>query len=342
MAGQSATQQQSSVPSTAPAATDETAGGTHSKETSTVSPPASSGAANNKKTPSSRPSSLTKTSPSPITRKVKNGFWQSLISVLIPCSTSKSASRAHDVEPDVVPADGSKKAKADKEKDKTTAEAGVTSETDTKEKTAAAAASTAAQEAPTTKPAAPINGDAAGPSSESPSTPTKPKVVPPSALAIPDITTTSTPVDDGDLAVVPATPHSHLLPREETEGVTSGAVQAPGSTGGESRLVPPPLTAGSGGTFTTSDYSSEDATFTTDIDADHADADHEPGVVGDIEVEDEDDEEERLIMQGGTGIPIGPVSNPISRRMTSSLLTRYAGWKAATIIAAGVCRPQRA
>ena len=73
-----------------------------------------------------------------------------------------------------------------------------------------------------------------------------------------------------ELVVPPAEPD--LLPLAETEGVTSGAVQAPGSTGVE-------------GSDSESSVVDEDR--------------HRP-------LEEEDDEE-RLILNGGNGIPIGPV-----------------------------------
>lgn len=75
----------------------------------------------------------------------------------------------------------------------------------------------------------------------------------------------------GDV-IVPGTPKHELLPLEDTEGVTSGAVQAPGSTGIEA--------------------DDSEASVTDD-------ERHRP-------LDDEDDEE-RLIMNGGNGIPIGPV-----------------------------------
>ncbi|KAG8834709.1 hypothetical protein FRC17_007615 [Serendipita sp. 399] len=81
-------------------------------------------------------------------------------------------------------------------------------------------------------------------------------------------TAAAIPTNDAELVVPPAT---ELLPLTETEGVTSGAVQAPGSTGVEN------------------DESEAGATD---------DERHRP-------MEDEDDEE-RLILNGGNGIPIGP------------------------------------
>lgn len=82
---------------------------------------------------------------------------------------------------------------------------------------------------------------------------------------------------DGEV-VLPPTPRHELLPLDETEGVTSGAVQAPGSTGLEGE---------------------ESEASVTD------DERNRP-------LEDEDDEE-RLILNGGNGIPIGPVRRLSSR-----------------------------
>lgn len=91
--------------------------------------------------------------------------------------------------------------------------------------------------------------------------------------------------------IIPPTPSRSLLPPEETEGMTSGAVQPPGSTGEES---PHDHIHGQGReSGTESDGSTS---FTEDEDLE------DQGPLDDIE-----DEEERLIMNGGAGIPLGPV-----------------------------------
>lgn len=95
--------------------------------------------------------------------------------------------------------------------------------------------------------------------------------------------TSQAPVDDPMLPVpaeVIVPPAAQLLPIEETDGVTSGAVQPPGSTGEQITRIP---------TNESSDY---------------------PDSMTDEEVAmlDEQEEEERLIRNGGNGIPIGPVS----------------------------------
>jgi carboxy-terminal domain RNA polymerase II polypeptide A small phosphatase len=89
--------------------------------------------------------------------------------------------------------------------------------------------------------------------------------------------------------VVPPTPTKSLLPHAETEGVTSGAVQPPGSRGEE-------LVHNRTHSRDSADESDATSTFTEDDDID------------DINALDElEDEEDRLILNGGVGIPIGPV-----------------------------------
>lgn len=146
--------------------------------------------------------------------------------------------------------------------------------------------------------------------SQSPSNPTIP--ADPSALArtdtasslplatAPPIATSPTVIAED--AIIP--PTKHLLPEEETEGVTSGAVQAPGSTGEENQehhhVHIHPHTANSG----------------TNNSNGHSNNGNESDVTGDEEYEDAngmediEDEEDRLIRQGGAGIPIGPDGQP--------------------------------
>ena len=98
-------------------------------------------------------------------------------------------------------------------------------------------------------------------------------------------------LDDPNV-IVPPTP-TKTLPLEETEGVTSGAVQPPGSTGEES-------------VHNHSRRNSRDLGDETDGSTSFTDDDElEEGTP----VDEIEDEEERLIMQGGAGIPIGPVSD---------------------------------
>ncbi|KAJ3827980.1 NIF-domain-containing protein [Lentinula raphanica] len=88
--------------------------------------------------------------------------------------------------------------------------------------------------------------------------------------------------------VIPPPPSTQLLPEDETDGVTSGAVQPPGSTG-------EPLVR----------------TITQDSDED-TDGSHftEEQDYGQLLLA-EQAEEERLIRNGGSGIPIGPDGVPM-------------------------------
>ena len=97
---------------------------------------------------------------------------------------------------------------------------------------------------------------------------------------------------DSEVLVQPP-PSSHLLPEDETDGMTSGAVQPPGSTGDE---------IARSNTHDTSEDS--DRTSFTDDDDHHY-------------MRDEQDEEENLIKAGGSGIPIGPVRFLSLRFLTS-------------------------
>ncbi|KAH6914161.1 HAD-like domain-containing protein [Coprinopsis sp. MPI-PUGE-AT-0042] len=98
--------------------------------------------------------------------------------------------------------------------------------------------------------------------------------------------------------ITPSTPT--LLPEEETHGLTAGAVQPPGSTG-----VPPVAEKHSDG-------DESDRTDYTDDDLD----DH---------LLDEDEEEDRLISNGGTGIPMGPDGVP--RPLLPPISPQHAGRK---------------
>lgn len=100
-------------------------------------------------------------------------------------------------------------------------------------------------------------------------------------LVVPPITNHSLPPTDPEV-IIPPPPSTHLLPEAVTDGVTSGAVQPPGSTGGE--IVR---------THSRDSASESDETNVTDegVDDNHT----------------MEDEEERLIKNGGAGIPMGPV-----------------------------------
>lgn len=85
------------------------------------------------------------------------------------------------------------------------------------------------------------------------------------------------PKSDDPSVVVPPSPTHTVLPEEDTGGLTSGAVQPPGSTGREMN-----------------EESDESSLLEED----------------DLHKPDEEDEEEQLIMNGGAGIPIGPDGVP--------------------------------
>jgi len=108
--------------------------------------------------------------------------------------------------------------------------------------------------------------------------------------------------------IIPPTPTKSLLPPEETEGMTSGAVQPPGSTGDD--LVHEHHARGR----ESGDESDGSTSFTDDEDLD------DNGPIDDIE-----DEEERLIMNGGAGIPIGP--DGVARPLLPPISPKHAGRK---------------
>ncbi|KAH6914157.1 protein phosphatase [Coprinopsis sp. MPI-PUGE-AT-0042] len=91
------------------------------------------------------------------------------------------------------------------------------------------------------------------------------------------------PTPDAEV-VVPPPIHTHVLPEEETDGVTSGAVQPPGSAGTDVIRI-----------------SHHDSGSDSDNTSVSDESDYHLN---------EEDEEERLIRSGGSGIPIGPDGNP--------------------------------
>lgn len=99
---------------------------------------------------------------------------------------------------------------------------------------------------------------------------------------------------DSDIDV-PLPPSVLLLPEDESDGVTSGAVQPPGSTGD-------PIVR----TLTRDSSDSSDGTSFSEDEVQH--------------MVDEQAEEERLIRNGGAGIPIGPVCAIDGRRMCKNFL----------------------
>ena len=98
---------------------------------------------------------------------------------------------------------------------------------------------------------------------------------------------------DSDVVVLPPV-SATLLPQDETDGMTSGAVQPPGSSG------------------TTEMFHTPTSNFTHDSDSDRT------SYSEDEHIQDELDEEERLIRNGGSGIPVDAVGS--HRTSTSPLL----------------------
>ncbi|KAL6305218.1 HAD-like domain-containing protein [Sparassis latifolia] len=103
------------------------------------------------------------------------------------------------------------------------------------------------------------------------------------SLSPPENVVPPTPVETSDVVIAP----KQLLPHSETDGLTSGAVQPPGSTGHDVTHELHPHVKDSGDE---SDSSMSEDEVSQDL----------------IHVEEFDDEEQRLIRQGGAGIPIGP------------------------------------
>ncbi|KAG2015993.1 protein phosphatase [Coprinopsis cinerea AmutBmut pab1-1] len=101
---------------------------------------------------------------------------------------------------------------------------------------------------------------------------------------IPDPDPVSIPQTPDSDVLVPPPIHTHVLPPDETDGLTSGAVQPPGSTGTDVARTP---------------------THDSGSDSDRASVSDDE----DYHIHEED-EEERLIRNGGSGIPIGPDGNP--------------------------------
>lgn len=209
------------------------------------------------------------------TRSQKPSFLSKLFRVLIPCVPSSSNSSPIEID----------------DADSRTSEV-----PPTKEKP-----SSKAPEQPTSDP-----GPVAPPKDANPTPPerhdeasTLTALTPP-----PPITVSDTPIAADAEVILPPTPTTHLLPQAETEGMTSGAVVPPGSTGGNSpggshkRHSGVPSSHKGDGSHRGDGDESEGSSFDED--------DEEMDDVNNIdEVEDEED---RLILNGGAGIPIGPVS----------------------------------
>lgn len=108
--------------------------------------------------------------------------------------------------------------------------------------------------------------------------------------------TTQLPPDPN--VILPPTPTTpQKLPVSETEGMTSGAVVPPGSTG----VNHSPTHSRHSNVPSTADES-DGTSFTEEEELDEVN-----------NLDEVEDEEDRLIMNGGAGIPIGPVSGFLSR-----------------------------
>ncbi len=114
--------------------------------------------------------------------------------------------------------------------------------------------------------------------------------------------------------VVPPSPKNHLLPESETAGVTSGAVQPPGSTGNEhdDEVVSTPTSDEEGGEHTS-----------------------------DVAAQEEDDED-RLILQGGNGIPIVVRILRLPKILIMMINPIFLGWHSAAVVAPTAARAQGA
>lgn len=125
----------------------------------------------------------------------------------------------------------------------------------------------------------------AGPQTADSATSPPPKSDASAALLAPPTISIERPPSRADSEIIVQPPPSaHLLPEDETDGLTSGAVQPPGSTGD---LI--------ARTHTRDSSEDSDGTSFTDDEGD------------DRRALDEQAQEERLIKNGGSGIPIGPV-----------------------------------
>lgn len=207
--------------------------------------------------------------------QVKQSFLNKLVRALIPCVVPSS--RTHDVDP---PADAQPTVAAPAVKEKQ-GSVGFVGDS-----------SSPTQNGRTTEPAQSSN-QTSDPSTSSAMTP--PQLTPRSDTSSqsPEDVTRASLTTANDLTVAP-TPSKTLSPVADPEGVTSGGVQLPGSRGDD--VVHTRTHSQDSG-----DESDATTTFTEEDDVDGMNA-----------LDEMEDEEERLIMNGGVGIPIGPVCIPSS------------------------------
>ncbi|KAG1802829.1 HAD-like domain-containing protein [Suillus plorans] len=127
-----------------------------------------------------------------------------------------------------------------------------------------------------------------------------------------EVSPPATETDPAEIEViVPPTPTKTLLPISETEGVTSGAVQPPGSTGADifSPSLSTPVDVSHTPSASTPSHAGDTSHTATDSEGSFTDEEGH-GEPEEPEVEEgepmEEDDEDALILNGGAGIPIGP------------------------------------
>ncbi|KAF5389502.1 hypothetical protein D9757_004341 [Collybiopsis confluens] len=214
---------------------------------------------------------------SPKTRsRPKPTFFSRLVRILVPCIPSPSRSQPIEID-----------------------ESEIADQPSTTEKTKVIKE---AIEAPTSTATSP---------SHSPEASTSAPV--PLPLSIPSPTDTP-PNADGDI-LLPPTPTNQLLPRAETEGMTSGAVVPPGSSGTiDSKRSSHYSSHRQNGSPADGEESEGTSSFTDD---DEVEENHN--------IDEIEDEEDRLISNGGAGIPIGPDGVP--RPLLPPIAPQHAGRK---------------
>jgi carboxy-terminal domain RNA polymerase II polypeptide A small phosphatase len=225
-------------------------------------------------------------------RKPKKGIIQSLISAILPCIFS---SKAFDLDDSTIPV-----VKAVKDPNSNSSNSIAKSKSSSVELTKAGIQKTEEK---------PVSLDKSDPlpSSLQPNKidiipqlePTNATLTVPGLIPVLPPELTSPPTPSETTIIVPPTPVTHLLPDDETWGMTSGAVQAPGSTGEESRQISHISTSTDVEAESIMDDSADDSDPSQSADSS----------ISASPIHEEEDEEARLIRQGGSGIPIGPVSH---------------------------------
>ncbi|KAH0827837.1 NIF-domain-containing protein [Lanmaoa asiatica] len=279
-------------PNTAPTGSSTTTSTSRrfSRKLKTAKPPASTGTAPDKSPPVRAPSKEVNKSKGGSQRSPKKAsFISKLVRKLVPCVAPND--RAHTVDIDVL---------------------------DTTRPLA--------QGSSTSKPAdPPVPNEKQRPEGESQEK-EREKVLPP-PISVPK---DPSPVTNQDVeVVVPPTPTKVLLPISETEGVTSGAVQPPGSTGSDIFSPQPiPHSDLSHTSSAATQPHTGDISHSATTDSDGSFTDEEARGEGEEpEPEEgepmEEDDEDALIMNGGAGIPIGPDGTP--RPLLPPIAPHHAG-----------------